>query len=64
MEYCKHADLGKYLKRHGTLSEDYARVIALQVLQGLLKMHRNGFAHRDIKPAVSLIQAAYSTIQC
>jgi serine/threonine protein kinase len=54
MEYCQHLDLGKYLRVHGTLSEEHAKVIALQVLHGLLQMHRNQIAHRDLKPAVSI----------
>jgi serine/threonine protein kinase len=58
MEYCKHQDLGKYLKAHGTLSEEYARTIAQQVLQGLFQMHENMIAHRDLKPGVSILQVA------
>lgn len=53
MEYCKHLDLGNYLRNHETLSEDHARTIALQVSQGLRRMHDNEIAHRDLKPAVS-----------
>jgi serine/threonine protein kinase len=60
MEYCKHLDLGRYLKAHGNLSEEHARVVALQVLQGLLRMHENEIAHRDLKPAVSTTQVAIS----
>jgi serine/threonine protein kinase len=53
MEYCKHLDLGEHLRAHGKMSEDHARIIALQVLQGLSWMHKNKIAHRDLKPAVS-----------
>jgi serine/threonine protein kinase len=52
MEYCKHLDLGRYLKLQGTLSEENGQVIAQQILQGLVRMHKNGIAHRDLKPAV------------
>lgn len=52
MEYCEHGDLRNYIDSHGRLPEDQAQDIAWQVLQGLLFMHDNGFAHRDLKPAV------------
>lgn len=58
MEYCKYLDLGKHLKSYGVLSEESARAIALQVLQGLVQMHGNKIAHRDLKPAVSTKKVA------
>jgi serine/threonine protein kinase len=55
MEYCENLDLGTYLKEKKRLSERDAWDIASQVLGGLTMMHENGFAHRDLKPAVSTV---------
>jgi serine/threonine protein kinase len=64
MEYCQHLDLGKHLRAHGTLSEEHAKVIAVQVLQGLHQMHKNQIAHRDLKPAVSAVHTPRSLASC
>ena len=48
MEYHPHGDLNKHLTRR--LPEDETRIIAGQLLEGLNFMHRNSFAHRDLKP--------------
>lgn len=54
MEYCEHGDLNKYIKSVGRLTEKETKDIIWQVLGGLSLMHEANFAHRDIKPAVSL----------
>ncbi len=51
MEYLPLGDLETRLQ--APLPEDQARVITRQVLQGLVFMHQNKFAHRDLKPGVS-----------
>lgn len=53
MELCEHGDLKTYLEHAGRVPEDEARTLAAQVLAGLAMMHEAGFAHRDVKPAVS-----------
>lgn len=53
MEYFPLGDLQNYLAKRGPMHEADAREISFQVLQGLAYMHREGFAHRDIKPGVS-----------
>lgn len=53
MEYCEHGDLKRYLESAKTIPEDEARDVASQVLCALAMMHQEGFAHRDVKPAVS-----------
>ena len=52
MEYLPAGDLHKYLS--SPLPEMEAQHIVFQILEGLHFMHDNGFAHRDLKPAVSL----------
>lgn len=53
MEYCKEGDLNTYLENVGTLPESQVQEIASQILGALTLMHGTGFAHRDLKPAVS-----------
>ncbi|KAM3512877.1 hypothetical protein MY11210_003507 [Beauveria gryllotalpidicola] len=48
MEYLEHGDLQKHLAR--PLSEQEAKLITTQILEGLGFMHGNGFIHRDLKP--------------
>ena len=52
MEYLPDGDLHKYL--NSPLPEKEGQHIAFQILEGLEFMHDSGFAHRDLKPAVSL----------
>ena len=52
MEYLPHSDLHKYLS--SPLPEKEGQHIVFQILEGLTFMHDNKFAHRDLKPAVSL----------
>jgi serine/threonine protein kinase len=53
MEYLPDGDLHKYL--NSSIPEKEGQQIISQVLEGLDFMHKNGFAHRDLKPAVSLL---------
>ncbi|UNI19683.1 hypothetical protein JDV02_005855 [Purpureocillium takamizusanense] len=55
MEYFPAGDLQAYLDEN-PLAEDEARQIAIQVLRGLVLMHGEGYAHRDIKPKNVLIR--------
>ncbi|MCJ1471964.1 hypothetical protein MMC13_000607 [Lambiella insularis] len=48
MEYYPLGDLARYID--GTITEEYAKQIVTDVLTGLSIMHREGFAHRDLKP--------------
>jgi serine/threonine protein kinase len=52
MEYFPLGDLQNYLS--SPLPETDVQQITSQILEGLLFMHDNAFAHRDLKPTVSL----------
>ena len=51
MEYISHGNLRNYLEVER--SENEAKTITRQLLEGLLVIHQEGFAHRDLKPEVS-----------
>lgn len=53
MEYVPLGDLEKYMSDNGPMQEVDAQQVSFQILEGLSYMHREGFAHRDIKPGVS-----------
>lgn len=63
MEYMVHGDLHYYLAAQPTpLGEVDARAITFQLTEGLKFMHKEGFAHRDMKPSVSNYQdISYTT---
>ncbi|KAM3519897.1 hypothetical protein NHJ13051_007206 [Beauveria bassiana] len=48
MEYLEHGDLQKHLAH--PLSEQEAKLITAQIIEGLGFMHENDFTHRDLKP--------------
>ena len=53
MEYFQYGDLHKFILHSGPCTEFGAKVITIQLLEGLGIMHQMGFAHRDLKPQVS-----------
>jgi len=55
MEYCRHGDLDHYLQSHPVLHVEKVQQITYQILEGLDYMHKSGFAHRDLKPGVSIV---------
>ena len=50
MEYICHGHLRNYLEEER--SESGAKVVIRQLLEGLVVIHEEGFAHRDLKPEV------------
>ena len=51
MEYLQIGDLSKLMTK--AFPEVDVRRIVAQLVEGLVFMHDNGFAHRDLKPQVS-----------
>jgi serine/threonine protein kinase len=55
MEYLPLGDLEKNVAAHsGKVTEIEARDITKQILLGLKIMHAESFAHRDLKPQVTI----------
>ena len=55
MEYFPHGTLHDYLKAVGSpMPEKEAREVTVQLLEGLVFMHAQNYAHRDLKPSVSI----------
>ncbi len=51
MEYLPGRDLSWHLRARGSLSEEKAIAVAIQVLSSLEEAHGLGIVHRDLKPA-------------
>lgn len=55
MEYFPHDTLYDCLKaRSSPMSEEEARQATRQLLEGLDFMHKDNYAHRDLRPSVSI----------
>jgi serine/threonine protein kinase len=52
MEYCELGDLSTCITADSPCSENDAKIITSQILEGLDVMHGYGFTHRDLKPQV------------
>ena len=51
LEYADRGSVRQFYQRHGALSENQTAYCTKQILKGLLYLHDNGIAHRDIKGA-------------
>lgn len=49
LSYEKKGDLFEYIKEQGKLTEDIARFYFKQLLSATQTIHKNGWAHRDLK---------------
>jgi serine/threonine protein kinase len=56
MEYIKGEDLGKYIDRHGRLSEELALDWFQRIAEALDEGHGKNLIHRDLKPKNILIR--------
>ena len=61
MEYFDLGDLSKHME--APMRETDACDIVFQILEGLWFMHSNGYAHRDLKPNVSLLPLSYESLR-
>lgn len=59
MEYFPLGDLQQHMSKTGPMAETDVCAIISQVLEGLCHMHREGFAHRDVKPGVCAVPCPY-----
>lgn len=53
--YIPGETMEQYLERRGILADDEAKFFAMQILEGLAVIHKNGLIHRDITPSNILI---------
>ena len=49
MEVCEGGDLLNYVRKKRKLTEDVAKFLFKQVVEGLIYCHSKGIVHRDIK---------------
>lgn len=60
MEYAGGGDLLQFVKAKGRLSENEARRIFGQIIEGAIEIHTNGVLHRDFKLDNVLLDSQYS----
>jgi serine/threonine protein kinase/uncharacterized protein YecT (DUF1311 family) len=56
MEYAKGQSLDDLLQKNGQLTEEQTKEILFPILDGLKRVHEQGFLHRDIKPGNIIIR--------
>jgi serine/threonine protein kinase len=56
MEYAKGQSLDDLLQKSGPISEEQTKEILYPILDGLKRVHEQGFLHRDIKPGNIIIR--------
>jgi len=54
LEHFEFGDLQDYLDKFRKIPENEAQNIVSQILQGTYYLHLKGFAHRDLRPQVSI----------
>lgn len=64
MDYAEEGDILQLLKEKGPLTEDFARYLVIQVIEGLKHCHKRGVLHRDIKLDNVLLASDYVAKVC
>jgi len=60
LDYCPGGDFFDFLAYRGSVTEDEARALFLQILSGVEYCHNNNVVHRDLKPENLLIDGEYN----
>ena len=64
LEYASNGDLLSFIKRKGRISEDVARRLFVQVVDGLRHCHSKQILHRDVKPDNILLDQDFNVKLC
>lgn len=65
MEYFPHGTLYDYMKAKDSLiAEKEVKEMTSQLLEGLGFMHENNYAHRDLKPSVTIPLKLGARVRC
>jgi serine/threonine protein kinase len=57
LPHCNSGDLFDYVQQRTRLSEEQARPLFRQLVQGLAFLHAAGICHRDVSPENVLVRA-------
>jgi len=60
LDYCPGGDFFDFLAYRGSVTEDEARALFLQILSGVEFCHNSHIVHRDLKPENLLIDGEYN----
>ncbi len=55
MEYFEGVEMFEYISKSGRYSEESAKFLFKQMMEGISFLHKNGIVHRDLKPNNILI---------
>jgi len=62
MSVAEHGELYRLIAMKERLSENLIRFLFVQLVEGLMQLHNNGYVHRDIKPENLLIDNKFRLI--
>lgn len=64
MEFCKNGTLSDYVQKNGPLTCPQFKFVARQCLEAIEFCHKNGIAHRDLKPTNILLDENFNIRLC